>query len=221
MENFKMESFKKENLADYVIEYVKSKILSGEYESGDHITETEIAKKLGISRAPVREGIRELQNLGIIDFVPRRGNYVTTIGPSDIKEIFDIRIMIEGYMFKILIEEKKLTTEVILHLESIVKEMLTISEAKGNLMEKARLMSIKDIEFHKYLWDCSGSLRGKDILERLHFQLQMAMIYDTKESGDLHLTAAEHYTIIEELKKGDFEACKKALKSHINIYSNN
>lgn len=214
-----MENYKKENLAEYVIDYVKSKILSGEYESGDHIPETEIAKKLGISRAPVREGIRELQNLGIIDFIPRRGNYVAKIGPNDIKEIFDIRIMIEGYMLKILIEEKKLTTEVVDHLESIVKEMLIISESQGDLMEKARLMSIKDIEFHKYLWHCSGSLRGKDILEGLHFQLQMAMIYDTKESGDLHLTAAEHYTIIEELKKGDFAACERALKSHINIYN--
>lgn len=214
-----MKVFKKENLAEYVIDYVKSKILSGEYESGDHVPETEIAKELGISRAPVREGIRELQNLGVIKFFPRRGNFVSEIDAEDIKEIFDIRIMIEGDMVRILIEEQKLTDADFKHLENIVEDMLNISKMEGDMMEKAALMSMKDIEFHKYLWECSGSMRRKEILERLHFQLQMAMVYDTKQSGDLHLTAAEHYVIIEALKEGDVDACKKALKSHINVYS--
>lgn len=210
--------FKRENLSEIVIEYIKEQIITGRYEEGDHIPETEIANELGISRAPVREGIRELQNMGIIEFIPRKGNYVSAFTDEDKKEIFDIRLLLEGDMIELIIKENKLRDDDFKYLASIVDEMLHISMADGDMMKKAVALSKKDIEFHKYIWDRSGSKRRAEILEKLHFQLQMAMIYDTKLSGDLQMTAKEHYEIIEYLKLGDIQSCKNALRGHIVSY---
>jgi len=210
--------FRRENLSEIVIDYIKEKILTGRYAEGDHIPETEIASELGISRAPVREGIKELQNIGVIEFLPRKGNYVATFNAEDKKEIFDIRLLLEGDMIELLIKGKKLSDKDFETLEKIIDEMLAISKREGDMMEKAALLSKKDIEFHKYLWERSGSRRRAEILGNLHFQLQMAMIYDTRLSGDLQTTAEEHYEIVKCLKEGDIEKCKNALREHIVSY---
>lgn len=210
--------FKRENLSDLVIDYIKEMIINGKYAEGEHIPETEIARELGISRAPVREGIKELQNLGVIEFIPRRGNFVSRYSIEDKKEIFDIRLLIESDMLEILINNNKLQEADFARLTKIVDEMLMITKGEGDIMQKAVLMSKKDIEFHRYIWTKSGSKRRTEILENLHFQLRMAMLYDTKLSGDLQMTAEEHYDIIRCLKKGALECCKTVLRQSIYSY---
>lgn len=212
--------FKKESISDIVIEYIKEKIITGKYAEGDHIPETEIARELEISRGPVREGIKELQNQGVIEFIPRTGNFVASFTAEDKKDIFDIRLMIESNILEQLIKENKLQEEDFVRLTKIVDDMVVISENEGDMMVKAAQMSNKDIDFHKYIWVKSGSKRKVEILESLHFQLQIAMLYDTKLSGDLQMTAKEHYDIIKYLKLGDLESCKRVLRESIYSYKN-
>ncbi len=207
-----------ENISAIVTDYIKERIMTGKYAEGDHIPQTVIARELEISRGPVREGIKELQNQGVIDFVPRTGNFVACFTTEDKKEIFDIRLMIEGAMLEQLIKESKLGEEDFTHLTKIVEEMVQISECEWDMVEKAAQMSKKDIEFHRYIWKKSGGKRKIEILENLHFQLQMAMIYDTKFGGNLPITAKEHYDIIRCLKTGDIKNCKSVLKEHITLY---
>ncbi len=213
-------SFKRENISAIVIEYIKEKIINGKYAEGDHIPETEIAKELGISRAPVREGIKELQNQGVIEFIVRKGNFVASFTVEDKKEIFDIRLLLESEILELLIKENKLQEKDFAYLTKIVDEMLVISESEGDKAKKTSLMSEKDIEFHKYIWSKSGSKRRTEMLKNLHFQVQIAMLYDTKLSGDLQMTATQHYDIIKYLKLGDLESCKRVLRESIYSYKN-
>ncbi|HZH92825.1 MAG TPA: FCD domain-containing protein, partial [Tissierellaceae bacterium] len=76
----------------------------------------------------------------------------------------------------------------------------------------------KDMEFHRYLWNKSGSKRRVQILEQIFFQLRIAMLYDTNETGDLSKTATDHYEIINALKGRDISKCKEALQKHIITY---
>ncbi|MEY8416774.1 DNA-binding transcriptional regulator, GntR family [Tissierella praeacuta DSM 18095] len=208
----------RENLSGIVANYIKEAILAGEYKGGDHILETEVATVLGISRAPVREAIRELENEGIVTTIPRKGTYVTKFNTEDIKEVFDIRLLLENNIIKILIYNNKLTEDDFINLENIIKEMINIVESEGDEVSKSILLNMKDMEFHRYLWEKSGSQRRVKILEGIFFQLRMAMLYDTNETGDLLVTATEHYNIIEALKSKDIDKCKKALKEHIISY---
>lgn len=206
------------NLSKIVVDYIKELILSGLYKEGDHILETEVANTLGISRAPVREAIKELEKEGIVQTLPRRGTFVTKFSLEDIKEVFEIRMLLENNIFKILIYENKLSDEDFINLEKLVIQMERIADSSADDTEKSIKLNLKDMEFHRYLWNKSGSKRRVQILEQIFFQLRMAMLYDTNETGDLSKTATDHYEIINALKGRDISKCKEALQKHIITY---
>lgn len=211
-------TYQRDNLCSVVVEYIKEMILSGAYKAGDHVLESEVALKLGISRAPVREGLKELEKEGIVTVLPRKGTYVTKFTLEDIKEVFDIRLLLENNILEILINENKIKEEDFNALESIVNDMVKIAKSEENELDKAILINMKDMEFHKFLWQKSGSRRRVEILSGIFFQLRMAMLYDTNKTGNLFVTATDHYEIIKHLRNKDLESCKRALREHIISY---
>ncbi len=211
-------AYQRENLCRVVADYIKEAILEGIYREGDHILETEVAQALGISRAPVREGIKELEKEGILTIVPRKGTFMTKFTIEDIKEVFDIRLLLENDILELLMTEDKLSEKDFAALEIIVEDMVTIVNSSGDPVKKAIMLNSKDMEFHRYIWKKSGSKRRIEILERLYFQLRIAMFYDTNETGNLLITATDHYEIIKNLRSRDLENCKKALRDHIILY---
>ncbi len=211
-------AYRHENLCSVVVDYIKEAILEGIYREGDRILETEVAETLGISRAPVREGIKELEKEGILTIIPRKGTFMTKFTIEDIKEVFDIRLLLESDILEILINENKLTEKDFDALKIIVKNMVGIVNSTGELIKKTIMLNGKDMEFHRYLWKKSGSKRRVEILERLYFQLRIAMMYDTNETGDLLITATDHYDIIKHLNSKDLEKCKESLRDHIISY---
>lgn len=211
-------SYQRDNLCSVVVDYIKEMILSGAYKTGDHVLESEVALKLGISRAPVREGLKELEKEGIVTVLPRKGTYITKFTLEDIKEVFDIRLLLENNILEILIGKDKLQEADFSALEGIVNDMVKIANSKEDELNKAILINMKDMEFHKFLWQKSGSSRRVEILSGIFFQLRMAMLYDTNKTGNLFITATDHYEIIKHLRNGDLENCKRALREHIISY---
>ena len=215
MEKYKL--LARNNLSTIVVDYLKDKILSGDYVGGERIVETDVANGLGISRAPVREGIKELVNEGLIRSIPRKGNFVAKFSMEDIMEIFEIRLLLENSVLDIIIEGNKLSAHDIAKLSEIVDEMVAIAQEEEDIVRKTIKVNEKDIEFHSFLWQRSGSNRRMKILQDLHFQIRRAMVIDTKLTADLEKTARDHYDIIKYLECGDSAKCKQALKEHISI----
>ena len=211
-------ALQRENLSGLVVNHVREMILSGVYQAGHHLLETEIAMELGISRAPVREGIKELQKDGIITILPRKGAFVTSFSRDDVKEVFDIRLLVENDILEILLKENRLTETHLNALEEMVDGMVKTAEGTGHLQDKTLMLNQQDMAFHRYIWQLSQSKRRVQILEGLFFQLRMAMMYDTNETGDLMTTAADHYAILHHLRQGNLEEAKQSLREHIVSY---
>lgn len=211
-------TYQRDNLCSVVVDYIKEMILSGSYKAGDHVLESEVALKLGISRAPVREGLKELEKEGIVTVLPRKGTYITKFTLEDIKEVFDIRLLLENNILEILVNQDRLKEDDFKALEEIVNKMVKIANSNEDELQKAILINMKDMEFHKFLWQKSGSSRREEILSGIFFQLRMAMLYDTNKTGNLFITATDHYEIIKHLRNGDLESCKRALREHIISY---
>ena len=166
-------NYLKKNLSDIVIDYIMKKIFTGEYREGDRLLESKIAEELNISRSPVREGIIELQNQGLVKYIPRKGNFITKMTMEDIKEIFDIRLLLENDIIEILINEKKLTEADFAKLTQIVDEMVDIATSDLSVSEKVLGINEKDIEFHTYIWNKSESKRRVKILTDLFISLNL------------------------------------------------
>lgn len=211
---------RRENLNEMVVNYIKESILYGIYKGGDRIIENELSLKLEISRAPIREGIRQLEQEGIITSIPRKGSYITKFDVNDIKEVFDIRLLLENDIIEILIKGDLLDEKDFVFLTEIVDEMVDIVKSDLEHTEKALQINLRDMEFHKYLWNKSGSTRRVVILQGLFFQLRMAMMYDMEKTDDLLVSATDHYKIIDGLRSKDIERCKKELSEHIITYRN-
>lgn len=215
----KNQRYIKNSLSDIVVDYLKSKILSGEYKEGDRVNEVRVAEELNISRAPVREGIKELESYGLLKPVPRKGSYVTKMSIKDIKEIYGIRLSLENSIIEILIKEKKLNEKDFSIITYTVDEMMQIAKTENDIHTKTMKINEKDVEFHQFLWKKAESPRRLKILSDLHIQLQFAMIIDTELTGDLENTAETHYDIIKYLKQANIEKCQEALKNHIEVFN--
>ena len=82
-------------LRDLVFESLKDAILTQTLPPGKRLLENELAESLGVSRTPVREAIRRLEQEGLVAMIPRKGAYVSGISLKDIREVYEIRAALE------------------------------------------------------------------------------------------------------------------------------
>jgi DNA-binding GntR family transcriptional regulator len=83
-------------IPEQIVDHISSAIINGEYHGGERIREQELATLYGVSRGPVREAIRTLQERGLVNFYPRRGAYVVNITLETIAEVFNVRAVLMG-----------------------------------------------------------------------------------------------------------------------------
>lgn len=210
--------YAKNSLSEVVVRYIKDRIMSGQLKSGDKLTEADISKELAVSRAPVREAMRELSIQGIITFQPRKGSQILEMDLDDIMETFDLRYILEIQVLEILIGKCILDKNDFKKLEDLTKQMMDLEEANISLHTKIYTLNSLDIAFHSYLWERSGSPRRFQILEGLYFQLLIAMNQDIITLGTCSIKAREHYRIINALQKNDIQLTLSEFDNHISTY---
>ena len=91
----KVQELKRKNLALDVATLLRELIARGDLPPGTHLVEVEMAKKLGVSRGPLREALRILESEGLVKSYPGRGSFVSEISERDILEIYSLRTILE------------------------------------------------------------------------------------------------------------------------------
>jgi len=213
------ERFSHKSLKSEVADYLKEQIFLENYVGGDRIVESNVADELDVSRAPVREAIKELESQGLVETVPRKGTFVVEFNQDEIQELFDIRVMLEERVFEILIKQNILTEDDFEYLEDLVSEMVYIAESNKDKNEKIVLVNKRDMKFHSYLWKKSKSKWTNKILTTLYYQLQLAMIIDAKKEDNLKEASLKHKDIIKCLKEHSVKKTKQAVIDHIRTLS--
>lgn len=195
-------------LRETVCEALRSAIRTGVLEPGERLMEVQLAEELGISRTPVREAIRKLEQEGYVIMMPRRGTYVSSVSVSDIKEIFEIRTALES-----------LTTSLAaMRIEPDELENLRalLTEIEGHI-ERRDIDKIveTDIKFHGLLYQVSRNERLVTIISNLKEQLARFRTLSMSYPGRLHATLAEHRAMVEAIAAGDVEAARDAAERHM------
>ncbi|MCW2750452.1 MAG: transcriptional regulator, GntR family [Aeromicrobium sp.] len=85
-------------LREAVADALREMIFNGELKAGDRLVEDRLAERLGVSRNPIREGIRAMEAIGLVTVVPRRGAYVASIDADDVQRIQEVRRVVEGWI---------------------------------------------------------------------------------------------------------------------------
>lgn len=186
--------------------YLREAILSGAYPGGARIDIPEAAAKLGMSRMPVREALRQLDTEGLVTIRPNRGAVVTKLTPDEILEIFEMRAVLEGLAARVALPN--LDQEAFEDLALLVERM---DRSRGNIAQWLRLHN----EFHDYIVRKSGRPRlvAQTLLLRRavepYFRVHVGA-YDREE-----VLGAEHSTLLEVLRAGDPAKAEATMRQHV------
>ena len=128
-------------LREVVCENLRDAIKKGILEPGERLMEVQLADELGISRTPVREAIRKLEQEGYVIMMPRRGTYVADVSEVDVKEIFEIRSALESLATGLA--ARRIEQEELEELQNLLNDIE--GHIKQNNIEK---IVETDIKFH-------------------------------------------------------------------------
>ncbi|HZD58460.1 MAG TPA: GntR family transcriptional regulator [Anaerolineales bacterium] len=194
-------------LHDQIREHLIAAILKGDYNEGERIVETRVARQLGVSQGAVREALRQLEVLGFLESEPYSGTYVRTHTIDDLMEIYPVRAALESLGARLALPH--LSDEQIDKLEKLVGDMVRLSES-GDV----RGMVERNFEFHKAIINASGNsmlIRSWGLFQFSYW----TTVTTTELQSQLAYLAQRHYAIIEALRSRDPQRAARALHEHI------
>lgn len=195
------------SLADQVFERMETDILSGKYQRGEILTESKLSAELGVSRTPIREALRRLEQEHIIEETGK-GSLVLGITERDLEDIFLIRKNIECIAAAFAAERRSEE-----QLESL-RETLELQEF---YLEKHDAEQIKQMDnrFHYMIYQLCGSTAFYDTLVPLHKKIQKYRRISVESGSRATQSVKEHRSIFEAIAAGDSATASKATLEHI------
>jgi len=207
MGNFRLSEQDRATLQFKVTNKLREAILKGEFKMGDRLIQEEWAVKLGVSRMPIREALRQLEVEGLVRIEPRRGAIVTPISTDDIEEIYQLRALLEGQAV-----EKSLPyleKEDIEELERLHEKMIRLKAEEKDVEEYMNL----NAEFHKIL-------RGGCPWRRIHAFIDtlwkgIPPYTPSLLSNHLQDSHHEHQLMVNYVKQNEPLKLKAVMEKHI------
>lgn len=194
------------SLADQVFEKLENDILSGTYPRGEYLTEMRLCQELGVSRTPVREALRRLQQEHILEETSK-GLMVLGITREDLQDILELRIRTEGLAAARcaqLITDEQLAT---------LKETLELQEFYLTKQDSDHIKGM-DSKFHELIYRYSGSTVICDTLTPLHKKAQRYRKRSVENNSRARASVEEHRAIYEAIAARDPEAAAAAILRH-------
>lgn len=195
-------------LADQVKEQLLDMIVRGTYPPDSRIVETSVAKALGTSQAPVREALRGLEAMGVVEIIPFRGARVRGFSEQELLEAYVVRSALEALGARLAVP--LLSDTHLAELEALVSAMQEAAAA-GDLHRVAGA----DAEFHRRIIE----LAGNSALLRLWKSLEpSSRTYLTLAlpGADPQWTADLHLPVMDALRRRDPDAVVRALEEHFS-----
>lgn len=196
---------------EQVANLLREAILKGDLKPDDKLKETELSEKIGVSRGPIREALRQLEQEGYVISYPYKGTVVAHFNDEEVTEILiPIRNILENYALKKVIE-KDLDT----HIEKL--EYYTAKMHDGLINNDVSKIIENNLLFHEYLVTASDSSTleqiWKSIMSRIrHHFYNLGKIQNKEE---LYKDITEHNQIIDALKSKEVDDALQLLSKHI------
>lgn len=198
------------SLADEAQATIVQAITNGEFKPGERLSEVELARRLGISRGPLREALGRLEGR-LVTRTPRIGFSVITLTRRDLDELLALREALEGMTARLA--ATRITAAQLRGLEGL---MARHDAAPSTHAEDRYIARPLDDEFHERIARASGNARIEAILfQSLYFQLQLYRFRGSARPGGAATALAEHRRILEALAARDPDAAEAAMRDHL------
>ena len=195
-------------LRDVVFNTLREAILKGELKPGERLMELQLASKLGVSRTPIREAIRMLEQEGLAVTIPRRGAEVARMTEKDMEDVLQIRAALDELAVQLATEQ--ITDE----------QFDALEQARQNFENSLKSDDVKeiaqaDVAFHDAIYNATGNAKLVSMLNNLREQIYRYRVEYIKNPDNYPVLIAEHNAIAEGLKNRDKEAATLAMHKHV------
>jgi DNA-binding GntR family transcriptional regulator len=196
------------NLKENIVTELRNAIVSGEYKSGDHLTETALSLRFGASRTPIREALNRMEKEGFIKITPGKGARVVKLSLKDISDIYDMLIVLEGLACKLACNQ--LTDEQIGKLEQLYLKTMKASGRKN-----LDLMSELNIQFHWIITEATSNSYLIDVRFKFRNLIDQFGRISYLVPGQIKATLVEHQKIIDAFKRRNPTSAELLTKKHL------
>lgn len=192
-------------VGDMVYEVLRESILKGVFKPGEYLRQDRLAEAIGVSRIPVRSALLQLESEGLITFHPYRGAVVNLLSGEEMREIYDIRAVLEAYALRNAIEA--MTPERLEHLERLARALNEITDGEQFLAERNA--------FYSELYDAQRQPRLVALIEKLRdevgrYWLERRVDYVSRPGE------RDHLQLVGFLRSGDADAAVAWLETHLH-----
>jgi DNA-binding GntR family transcriptional regulator len=191
---------------------LRSAIVEGRLRPGDRLKEVELAEQLGISRAPVREALRQLEHEGLVASLPYRATEVLGVSQEEVAEVLvPIRLTIESFAFR---KAMPLLTEDDFEALAGIVQRMRAAGARGDLEQLAE----DDVRFHELVIERSAQPHCLQIWRSIEPRVRAYFRRDAPAHPRADELAEEHQELLDALAAGDEAQLIETLTRHIHHY---
>ncbi|MFW3613408.1 GntR family transcriptional regulator [Billgrantia antri] len=198
------------NLVEQVADFLTQAIISQHYAPGERLSEVQLARDLGVSRAPVREAARLLESRGLLVSQPRRGFFVRALDASELNDVFDLRLCLERHALARLVETFDADKAQALRRQVDLMCEVALQDSESRKIEE-------DLVFHRMLIAFTGNRRLLKAFDDISHELRLCIALIGKTHADPDSIATSHWLLLDALASGDAERCREAIDYHIGV----
>lgn len=197
-----------------LLDDVRQLVLSGEYPPGAPISEQRLTEAFHVSRTPVREALKQLQNEGLVEIRAKVGTFVREPTRREVSELFEVKEALEGLAAALMAKRGHIP-----ELDTL-RANLAASDAavrSGNVSEYAELVR----QFHTTVVDGSGNSKLREHYSRLMNQLayQKLVLKTVEHPGRPAVSSAEHRRVVDMIEAKDAWGAERAMRTHVQASS--
>lgn len=195
-------------LRDVVFHTLREAILKGELRPGERLMELQLAAKLGVSRTPIREAIRMLEQEGLAVTIPRKGAEVAKMTEKDMEDVLQVRQALDALAASLACEQ--ITAEELERLECARHDFESSIRTKD-----VKRIAEMDVKFHDIIYQATGNPKLVNLLNNLREQMYRYRIEYLKDEKNYPLLLEEHKTMVEAFIQKDKEKVTECMRQHV------
>jgi DNA-binding GntR family transcriptional regulator len=188
-----------------VSEEIRSLIISGEFAPGERLVETALAERFAVSRGPIRTALMELERVGLVTSIPRRGVQVATFEPSDIRELYDVTLALERMAAREAAERISAAQT------NRMRELLDALDQAEHEDDSAGTVDA-DLELHTEFVRASGNRRLLQLWMQLSDQIRFAIAVTRRAAPEVEWLR-DSAAIVEAIESGNLDRAEQAVVS--------
>lgn len=198
------------NRGDMVFEIMKQEILDLDLKPGQSVSENEICERFAVSRTPVRDALRRLQEQGFVETVPYKGTYVTLLNLSNIKQMIYMRVAVETMVIRDFL---KISTPMVMEeIRYMIRRQQALIQQEDFEPEQFYRM---DAQMHAIWFRATDKMKLWEMIQAAQLHYTRFRMLDFVTETDFTRIIKEHTELFELIEKKDEDGLEEALREHL------